>query len=89
MDSWRWLVYILECEDKSYYTGMTWRSDLRFEQHLSGLGAKYTEKHKPKKLIYLEEHDDLESARMRERQIKGWVRKKKEKLIKGEWSQRW
>ncbi len=89
MNSWRWFVYILECEDKSYYTGMTWRPDLRFEQHLSDFGAKYTEKHKPKKLVYSEEYDDLESAGMRERQIKGWVRKKKEKLIKGEWSQYW
>ena len=82
---WHWYVYILECEDSSYYTGITWKPDRRWPQHLSGFGARYTAKHKPKHLVYLEEYDNLEHARIRERQIKGWTRKKKEKLIKGEW----
>ena len=37
------------------------------------------------KLVYLEEYENLEVARRREKQIKGWSRIKKEKLIKGEW----
>lgn len=83
---WKWFVYILECVDRSYYTGMTWQADTRWTQHLSGLGSKYTEKHKPKRVAYLEEYDNLEEARLREKQIKGWTRQKKEKLINGEWS---
>ncbi len=83
---WRWYVYIIECIDKSYYTGMTWQIDTRWMQHLSGLGSKYTAKHPPKRLAYYEEYDNLEEARLRERQIKGWSRNKKEKLIKGEWT---
>jgi len=82
---WKWYVYIIECEDNTYYTGMTWKPDQRWIQHLSGLGSKYTNKHKPKKLVYLEEYDDLEQARRRERQIKNWSRVKKRKLINGEW----
>jgi len=82
---WKWYVYIIECKDKSYYTGLTWKTDLRWLQHLSGLGSKYTKKHKPKRIVYLEEYDNLEQARIREKQIKGWTREKKEKLIKGEW----
>ncbi len=82
---WKWYVYIIECLDKSFYTGLTWRADLRWIQHLSGLGSKYTAKHKVKKVVYLEEYDDLDQARRREKQIKGWTRVKKEKLIKGEW----
>lgn len=82
---WRWYVYIIECFDKSYYTGLTWKPDLRWIQHLSGLGSRYTSKHKPEKLVYLEEYDNLDQARRREKQIKGWTREKKEKLIKGEW----
>jgi len=39
-------------------------------------------KHKPKKIVYLEEYDQLETARLREKQIKGWTRAKKEKLNK-------
>ena len=83
--SWKWFVYIIECQDKTYYTGMTWKPDLRWTQHLSGLGSQYTAEHKPKNLVYLEEYDDLEQARRRERQIKNWSQKKKQMLIRGEW----
>lgn len=82
---WHWYLYIIECLDGFYYTGITWKSDLRWQQHLLGLGSKFTSKHKVKKLVYLEEYDNLEEARRREQQIKGWTRNKKEKLINGEW----
>ena len=42
---------------------MTWKPDLRWAQHLSGFGSKYTTKHGVKKLVYLEEHENLEEAR--------------------------
>ena len=64
---------------------MTWKPDERWFQHLLGLGSKYTTKYKPKKLVYLEEYDDLEQARRRERQIKKWSQEKKRKLISGKW----
>ena len=86
---WKWYVYIIECEDRSYYTGMTWKPDARWMQHLSGLGSRYTGEHKPKKLVYCEEYENLEEARNREHQVKGWTRTKKEKLIRGEWSKEW
>ena len=89
MTKWTWYVYIIECQDKSYYTGLTWDLSTRFEQHSGGLGSKYTTKHGFKKLAYYEEHNDLEVARTREVQIKKWTRKKKENLIKGLWSQEW
>ncbi|MBI2075429.1 MAG: GIY-YIG nuclease family protein [Candidatus Harrisonbacteria bacterium] len=82
---WKWYVYILQCEDDSYYTGMTWRADRRWLQHLSGLGSEYTKHHKPKAIVYLEEYENLDEARRREKQVKGWTRAKKEKLIRGEW----
>jgi len=86
---WKWYVYIIECLDGSYYTGMTWRAELRYDQHLSGLGSKYTAKHGIKRLAYIEEHDDYRQAKEREKQIKGWTRKKKEFLIKGIWGKEW
>lgn len=82
---WRWYVYIVECLDSTYYTGCTWNILTRIEQHASRRGSKYTGKHGFKKLVYYEEHDNLESARKREIQIKGWSQKKKQKLISGEW----
>lgn len=85
MDAWKWYVYIIRCIDASYYTGMTWQPDQRWMQHLSGLGARYTADHPPEKIVYLEEYGTLDEARRREKQIKGWTRIKKEKLINNEW----
>lgn len=85
-ENWKWYVYILECKDGTYYTGLTWKPELRYDQHISGLGGRYTAEHGVKKLVYVEEHEDLEVARRRERQIKDWSQKKKRKLIDGVWN---
>jgi putative endonuclease len=37
-----WFVYLLECSDGSYYTGITNNLDRRIKQHNKGKGAKYT-----------------------------------------------
>lgn len=89
MRHWKWFVYILQCSDDSYYTGITWNPQIRYEQHLSKLGGTYTKLHGVKRLAYLEEHEDLEIARKREKQIKDWSRSKKEKLINGIWKNDW
>ncbi|MEX2028098.1 MAG: GIY-YIG nuclease family protein [Candidatus Curtissbacteria bacterium] len=86
---WKWYVYIILCLDGTYYTGLTWKPELRLDQHLSGLGSRYTAKHGVKKVVYFEEHIDLDVARDRERQIKGWSQEKKLKLISGEWTNQW
>jgi predicted GIY-YIG superfamily endonuclease len=89
MESWKWYVYILECNNGTYYTGMTYKVELRYDQHLSGLGGAYTARHGVKRLAYMEEHEDLMSARVRERQIKDWSQEKKRKLIDGKWGKEW
>jgi len=89
MKEWKWYVYILECLDNTYYTGMTWKPEVRYEQHLSSFGGKYTKIHGVKRIAYLEEHTNLELARQRERQIKDWSQAKKKKLIDGDWSKDW
>lgn len=81
MKQWKWYVYIIECLDGTYYTGMTWKPEVRFEQHLSRLGGKYTAKHGVKALVYYEEHTDFQDARLREKQIKGWSQKKKREIL--------
>ncbi|MBN1794084.1 MAG: GIY-YIG nuclease family protein [Candidatus Omnitrophica bacterium] len=88
-EEWKWYVYILECQDGSYYTGLTWKPDLRYDQHVSGLGGEYTKRHGVKRIAYIEEHTELETARNRERQIKNWNRAKKSKLISGTWKKEW
>ena len=85
MSSWKWYVYIIRCRDNSYYIGMTWNPDQRWTQHQTGNGCRYTHEHGAEAVVYLEEYEGLEEARLRELQLKGWSRKKKEKLIRGEW----
>lgn len=82
METWHWYVYIIECQDGLYYTGMTWNINQRLEQHKSGKGSRFTAKHGFKELKYLEEFTDIEEARRRETQLKDFSRKKKEVLWK-------
>ncbi len=77
----RGYMYILECEDGTYYTGSTNNLELRFAQHQSGLGANHTKKRLPVKLIYYEEFIRIDGAFYREKQVQGWSRKKKEALV--------
>ena len=74
-------VYILECEDGSYYTG--WTNDLnrRFEMHCKGKGAKYTRTHHPLRIAYFEEFEDKIEAMKREYAIKQLKRSEKLMLI--------
>ncbi|MFS4469701.1 GIY-YIG nuclease family protein [Maribacter sp. 2210JD10-5] len=77
-------VYILECNDGSYYTGSTVNLEKRLTEHQNGKGANHTKKRLPVKLVYVEEYLRIDSAFYREKQIQGWSRIKKEALIKGE-----
>lgn len=80
MRKWKWYVYIVECKDGFYYTGLTWNIEKRIEQHASGKGGRFTARHGFKRLCYVEEFTDLVQARQREHQLKDFSRKKKEAL---------
>ena len=62
-------MYILECSDGSYYTGITKDLTRRLEQHQSGEGANYTAKRLLVKLIYYEEYDRIDDVFYREKQV--------------------
>jgi len=75
-------VYILECADNSYYTGIAKEITSRLDQHNSSdQGAKYTKARRPVKLVYEEKHRSKNSALKREIEIKKLRRPQKEKLI--------
>jgi len=76
-------MYILECADGSYYTGSTKDLERRLWEHQNMLGANYTKKRLPLKLVYYEEYSRIDEAFYREKQVQGWSRKKKESLING------
>ena len=74
-------MYILQCQDESYYTGSTIDLKRRLKQHQEGEGANYTKKRLPVKLVYLEKFNRIDKAFYREKQIQGWTRAKKKALI--------
>jgi len=79
-------VYILECADGSYYTGSTSDIDQRIGQHKSGFYCGYTSSRRPVKLVWSDMFPEMNQAIAVERQIKGWTRKKKEALIRGDFN---
>jgi putative endonuclease len=81
----KYIVYILHCSDGSYYCGSTNNIKRRLNDHSLGIAAVWTKKKLPVKLVYKEVQNNLLDARRREKQIQGWTRIKKEKLIQGIW----
>lgn len=76
-----YFVYLIECIDKSLYTGITTNLEKRIKQHNGKLkgGAKYTRGKGPVKLTYFEEFKTRSQALKREAEIKKL--KRKEKLL--------
>ena len=75
-------TYILKCSDDKYYTGVTDNIERRIWEHQNGIDPKcYTYSRRPVELVYSESFPEVIYAIMREKQIKGWSRKKKEALI--------
>jgi tRNA/rRNA methyltransferase len=73
-------VYMLRCSDQSYYTGHTDDLELRLAKHQTGEYGGYTQTRLPVELLFREEFTSRSEVFQRERQIKGWSRKKKEAL---------
>ena len=63
-------IYILECSDKTLYTGYTNDLENRLKAHHEGKGAKYTKSRLPVKMVYSEAFDDKKEAMSREWFIK-------------------
>ena len=82
MSTVSYYVYVLLCEDGSYYTGYAKDIDSRLKQHMTGVGARYTKLHRPKRIVYAEEFDTIREAMKREREIKRLSHDEKEKLLK-------
>ena len=72
---------MLRCADGSYYVGSTTNLELR----LAGEGGAYTAHRLPVESVYSCEFATLHDAFLREWQVKGWSRKKKEALTRGDY----
>jgi putative endonuclease len=80
-------VYMLQCRDGTYYTGITNDVLKRIDEHQSGLDPEcYTYQRRPIALVYQSSaFKEWNDAIAFEKQLKGWSRKKKAALIRGEW----
>lgn len=79
-----WCVYILECADGSYYTGVAKDVQRRLHEHNHSAtrSAKYTRARRPVALIWSEAHEDRASACRREWAIKQLNRAQKQALMR-------
>jgi len=78
-----WHLYVAECADGSYYTGIAKDVQKRIEAHNSGKGAKYTATRGPVKLLFQEPQASYSTALRREYQVKSLPKKRKVLFIQG------
>jgi putative endonuclease len=75
-------VYIVNCNDNTFYCGYSNNVEKRVDTHNKSLGAKYTKTRLPVKLVYTECFNTKSEAMKREYQIKQLTRQQKLKLIR-------
>ncbi|QLE02347.1 GIY-YIG nuclease family protein [Galbibacter sp. BG1] len=79
-------VYILQCKDDSYYIGITSNLLGRIVSHNEGKKKDaYTYTRRPVELKWFAEFTDVNLAIKKEKQLKGWSRRKKKALIEEDW----
>jgi len=74
-------VYIMASRSRVLYTGVTNDLGRRVNEHKQSLIPGFTQRYRITRLVYFEEHADIREAIAREKQIKGWVRSQKVKLV--------
>jgi putative endonuclease len=79
-----YFVYMLQCEDGSFYTGYTRNVKRRFRLHMMGKGARYTRVHKPTSLAYVERFTSRSEAMKREKKVKRMSHARKDALKKSQ-----
>jgi len=77
----QYYVYILTNKSRTLYVGVTNNLTRRIYEHKNKLVSGFTSKYNLTRLVYFEETTDIKEAIAREKQIKGWLRKKKIALI--------
>ncbi len=78
-------VYILNCNDGTYYTGHTDNLEKRIAEHQAGQYPGYTSTRLPIKVIFVQTFASRAEALEAERKIKDWNQKKKEALAYHGW----
>src|SRR5437660_2672282 len=74
-------VYIMASRSRVLYTGVTNDLARRVNEHKRSLTPGFTSRYRITRLVYFEEFGDVRDAIAREKQLKGWVRARKVRLI--------
>jgi len=77
-----WYLYILLCDKKTFYVGISNDLENRLKQHRDKQSF-FTKKFSELEIIYQEKYENKTEAVKREKQLKGWSRVKKQRLIDG------
>jgi len=77
-----WYVYLLLCDKKTFYVGITTDVKNRLSVHKTKQSF-FTKKFSQVNLVYCEKYTTEKNAAKREKQLKGWSRAKKQMLIDG------
>lgn len=81
----QWCLYLIECQDGSYYAGITNNLSARYQAHVAGRGARYTRAHPPLRLIGTKPYENRATASRAEWEIKQLPKSRKIAfLIEGE-----
>ncbi|MFZ2470127.1 GIY-YIG nuclease family protein [Parvibaculum sedimenti] len=78
-----WVYIMTNGPDGTLYVGVTSDIVRRAWEHREGIFEGFTKRYGLKRLIYMERHDDIESAIQRESRLKKWPRAWKVRLIHG------
>jgi len=77
----QYYVYIMTNKSRTLYTGVTNDLERRVYEHKQKLVPGFTARYNITRLVYFEATEDVQAAIVREKQIKGWLRRKKIALI--------
>ena len=77
----QYYIYIMTNKSRTFYTSVTNNLERRVYQHKNKLADGFAKKYNLTRLVYYEVTNDIRSAIVEEKQIKGWLRKKKIALI--------
>ncbi len=80
----RFFVYILASKSRVLYTGVTNDLYRRVAEHKTRQVPGFTARYNVNRLVYYEEYSRIQDAIAREKQIKGWLRRKKVALIESQ-----
>jgi putative endonuclease len=76
-----YFVYIMTNNSGTLYVGVTNNLERRVAEHKRAEAPSFTQRYKATRLVYYESTPDVRSALEREKQIKGWLRRRKIQLI--------